>query len=112
LHVNTNIELSQKDELQQIRQFWLRDPNEPDWADSLPAIYRSVFDKDINWVENDAGAFTEPDAILLKEIELEHGAPAEMAINGSGMRDTARVLKINKDTVINTLKKRKASSRR
>jgi transposase-like protein len=32
----------------------------------------------------------------------------EMAINGSGIRDTARVLKINKNTVINTLKKRNA----
>jgi len=64
--------------LQQIRQFWLRDPNEPDWADSLPAIYRSVYDEDLNWVENDAGAFTELDAMLLKEIEAEHGAPAEM----------------------------------
>jgi len=30
----------------------------------------------------------------------------EMAINASGIRDTARVLKINKNTVINTLKKR------
>jgi len=32
----------------------------------------------------------------------------EMAINSSGVRDTARVLKINKNTVINTLKKKKA----
>ena len=29
----------------------------------------------------------------------------EMAINGSGIRDTAQVLKINKNTVISTLKK-------
>ncbi len=29
----------------------------------------------------------------------------EIAINGSGIRDTARVLKINKNTVISTLKK-------
>jgi len=33
----------------------------------------------------------------------------EMAINGSGIRDTARVLNINKNTVIETLKKRKQS---
>ena len=33
----------------------------------------------------------------------------EMAINASGIRDTAGVLKINKNTVINTLKKRKAA---
>ena len=32
----------------------------------------------------------------------------EMAINGSGIRDTARVLHINKNTVIATLKKRKS----
>ncbi len=34
----------------------------------------------------------------------------EMAINGSGTRDTARVLKIDKDTVTSVLKKRKESS--
>ena len=34
----------------------------------------------------------------------------EMAINGSGIRDTARVLKINKNTVISRLKKRKTVS--
>jgi len=73
-----NIELIQKDELQQIRQMWLRDPNEPDWADSLPAIYNSVYLEPLDWIENDAGAFTEPDALLLKEIEGEYGAPAEM----------------------------------
>jgi len=33
----------------------------------------------------------------------------EMAINGSGIRDTARVLKINKNTVISTLKKKRAA---
>ena len=74
------IELIQKDELQQIRQLWLRDPNEPDWADSLPGIYESVYGERLNWIENDAGAFTEPDAKLLQEIELEYGAPAEMVM--------------------------------
>ena len=29
----------------------------------------------------------------------------EMAINGSGVRDTARVLKMDKNTIISTLKK-------
>lgn len=72
------IELIQRDELQQIRQLWLRDPNEPDWVDSLPAIYRSVYGTDLNWIENDAGAFTEPDAKILKEIENEFDTPAEM----------------------------------
>ncbi|MDI1276705.1 IS1-like element transposase [Methylobacter sp.] len=33
----------------------------------------------------------------------------DMSINGSGIRDTARVLKINKNTVISTLKKSRAA---
>jgi len=33
----------------------------------------------------------------------------EMAINGRGIRDTARVLKINKNTVISTFKKKRAA---
>ena len=36
----------------------------------------------------------------------------DMALNGSGIRDTARVLGISKDTVLSELKKKKASSRR
>lgn len=75
-----NIELIQKDELQEIRQLWLRDPNEPDWADSLPAIYKSVYGTNLNWIENDAGAFIESDALLLREIENTSGAPAEMVM--------------------------------
>ena len=35
---------------------------------------------------------------------------ADMAVNGSGIRDTARVLKISPTTVIETLKKRSSSA--
>ncbi len=66
------------DELQAIRQQWLRDPNEPDWADSLPRIYSEVYDTDIEWIENDAGAFTEPDAKLLNSLGNKHNIPAEL----------------------------------
>nr|GEY10450.1 hypothetical protein [Tanacetum cinerariifolium] len=36
------IELIGRDELQVIRQQWLKDPNEPDWIDSLPKIYGEI----------------------------------------------------------------------
>jgi len=36
----------------------------------------------------------------------------DLAMNGSGIRDTARVLRISTDTVIGELKKKKASLRR
>lgn len=91
-----DITLIREAELQAIRQQWLRDPNEPDWEDSLPAIYSTVYpDHDIEWIENDAGAFTEPDALLLKALEKKHGVPAEMimklidvelSMNGLGKR--------------------------
>ncbi len=34
----------------------------------------------------------------------------DMALNGSGVRDTARVLKINMNTVMSTLKKKRTKS--
>ena len=61
-----------------IRQQWLRDPNEPDWADSLPKIYAEVYKDEIDWIENDAGAFTEPDAKLLNELGERYSVSAEM----------------------------------
>jgi transposase-like protein len=36
----------------------------------------------------------------------------DMALNGSGIRDTARVLRISKDTVLSELKKKQVLSRR
>jgi transposase-like protein len=36
----------------------------------------------------------------------------DMALNGSGIRDTARVLGISKDTVLSELKKKRAASSR
>ena len=85
------------DELQVIRQQWLRDPNEPDWADSLPRIYSEVYGEgnNIEWIENDAGAFTEPDAKLLDELGKKYNIPAELimklievelSVNGLGKR--------------------------
>ena len=68
-----DLELITEDELHRIRREWLIDPNEPDWEDQLPAIYRRVFDADLDWVRNDAGAFTQPDADLLDELEGKYG---------------------------------------
>lgn len=66
-------------ELQAIRQQWLRDPNEPDWPDSLPKIYSEVYpDSDFEWIENDAGVFTEHDAELLESLESKYNVPAQL----------------------------------
>jgi DNA sulfur modification protein DndC len=74
-----NIELIKRDELHAIRQEWLRDPNEPDWQDSVPLIYSKIYpDNHIEWVENDAGAFTKHDEKLLKDLENKFDIPAEL----------------------------------
>lgn len=90
------IELLKPEELQAIRQEWIRDPNEPDWEDSLPKIYSSVYDEQtIDWIENDAGAFTDHDSELLRSLSQKHAVPAELimklleveqAVSGLGNR--------------------------
>ena len=69
------VELISKDDLHRIRREWLNDPNEPDWADHLPAIYRRVFDEDLDWTHDDAGSFTPADEDALHKLGGRHGVP-------------------------------------
>lgn len=75
-----DIQLILPEELYAIRREWMFDPNEPDWADSLPQIYREVYGVDLNWADQDVGAFTQADAELLKELEDAYSVPAELAM--------------------------------
>ena len=72
------IQLITEPELHAIRQEWLRDPNEPDWSDSLPKIYKEVYGKDLNWIIDDQSHFDESDAQLLKLLAHEYDVEAEM----------------------------------
>ena len=91
-----DIELIQRDELHEIRQQWLSDPNEPDWKDSLPKIYKEVYPDDpIQWVKDDFGTFSEFDIELVESLSKEYSIPAplvqklidlEVAAIGSGNR--------------------------
>ncbi len=74
------ITLIHPEELYAIRREWMFDPNEPDWADTLPKIYREVYGSDLDWADQDAGAFTQADADLLKELESEHAVPCELVM--------------------------------
>lgn len=75
-----NIQLIQPEELYAIRREWMFDPNEPDWGDSLPQIYRDVYGEDLNWADQDAGTFTQADADLLKQLEPSYQVPAELVM--------------------------------
>lgn len=90
-----SVELITRPELHIIRREWLRDPNEPDWEDSLPRIYREVYGKDHNWIEDDAGAFTRADSQILENLSSLYGVPAalirklleaELQVSGLGNR--------------------------
>lgn len=74
------ISLITEPELHAIRQQWLRDPNEPDWTDELPKLYREVYGRDLNWVIDDQSRFDTYDAILLSQIASEYKTSPEMVM--------------------------------
>jgi DNA sulfur modification protein DndC len=76
--VDPNLELITPGELEEIRNAWMHDPNEPDWEDSLPKIYQEALGVERDWAESDAGAFTRLDADLLAELEHKHKVPAAL----------------------------------
>ncbi|RLQ20255.1 DNA phosphorothioation system sulfurtransferase DndC [Seongchinamella sediminis] len=74
-----DIELVSREELHAIRQQWLWDPNEPDWSDSLPKIFKSLYpDEYVDWIDNDAGIFSGSDQYILNKYEEETNVPAAM----------------------------------
>ncbi|WP_045490477.1 DNA phosphorothioation system sulfurtransferase DndC [Vibrio harveyi] len=62
------IELITMPELHAIRQEWIHDPNEPDWDDSLPTIFKEVYGYDLDWVYDDNASFGKDDAQLIHEL--------------------------------------------
>lgn len=74
------IELIRPEELFAIRREWMFDPNEPDWSDELPAIYRRVYGHDLNWPDTDGGSFNQDDAELLQSLSKLYRTPAELVM--------------------------------
>ena len=63
-----DIELITAPELHAIRQEWINDPNEPDWNDSLPTIFREVYGYDLDWIYDDNACFSKEDSQLIDEL--------------------------------------------
>ncbi|MGL0932345.1 DNA phosphorothioation system sulfurtransferase DndC [Vibrio vulnificus] len=72
------IELITAPELHAIRQEWIHDPNEPDWDDSLPKIFREVYGYDLDWVYDDNASFGKGDAQLIHELCQDFDVEPEM----------------------------------
>lgn len=72
------IELITTPELHAIRQEWIHDPNEPDWDDSLPTIFRNVYGYDLDWVYDDNASFGKNDAQLINELSENFDVAPEL----------------------------------
>ncbi|WNJ95909.1 DNA phosphorothioation system sulfurtransferase DndC [Vibrio ruber] len=73
-----DIELITVPELHAIRQEWLHDPNEPDWNDSLPKLFKEIYGYDLDWVYDDSASFGKDDAQLLHELSVDFDVEPEM----------------------------------
>ncbi|KAB0475089.1 DNA phosphorothioation system sulfurtransferase DndC [Vibrio chagasii] len=74
------IELITVPELHAIRQEWIHDPNEPDWDDSLPTIFKDVYGYDLDWVYDDNASFGKDDAQLIHELCNNFDVEPEMVM--------------------------------
>jgi DNA sulfur modification protein DndC len=74
------IELITAPELHAIRQEWLHDPNEPDWNDSLPRLFKEIYGFDLDWVYDDGASFGKDEAELLSELSEDFDIEPEMVM--------------------------------
>jgi len=73
------IELITREELHVIRREWISDPNEPDWNDSLPKIFKEVYPYDeLAWPDHDLGFFDNNSMKLVDESGKKAGVPPEL----------------------------------
>jgi DNA sulfur modification protein DndC len=74
------VELISKDEMEAIRNEWRNDPNEPDWEDSVPRIFREVMGKDLDWRRNDDALFSGEDAQRIREVAQANELQPELVM--------------------------------
>jgi len=68
--------LISEDELMEIRRIWRNERQ--DWDDSVPSIYRELYQHDLNWVTDDDGAFASDQRALLEGLCAEQDVPFDL----------------------------------
>jgi DNA sulfur modification protein DndC len=76
---NMNFILIHPFELNEIRYLWMKE--EGDWEDSVAKIYKSVYNKTIDFEIDDYGAFSKSDRELLAKICKEEQVPTNLVVN-------------------------------
>ena len=71
-----DVELISEDELHEIRRIWRIERQ--DWDDSVPAIYIETAGNEIEWPQDDDGAFDTSDKALLESVCKEYDAPFDL----------------------------------
>lgn len=74
---NGNLVLITEPELHEIRRIWRSELS--DWADTVPQIYREVTGQELNWVEDEGGAFTSREFSIIEEESTLNGVPTQLA---------------------------------
>jgi DNA sulfur modification protein DndC len=83
--------LIHESELHEIRRLWRTERG--DWPDSVPRIVREVLGRDLDWVSEDAVAFTADDAALLDAVCADHEVPTELVVKLLDIERAAHGLK-------------------
>lgn len=78
-------------ELHEIRRLWRTERG--DWPDSVPRIVREVLGRDLDWVSEDAVAFTADDGALLDAVCTDHDVPTELVVKLLDIERAAHGLK-------------------
>lgn len=78
-------------ELHEIRRIWRSERG--DWPDSVPRIVKDILGRDLDWVAEDAVAFTADDGALLDAVCAENDVPTELVVKLLDIERAAHGLK-------------------
>ncbi len=79
----TDFKIILDEEIHYIRKLWLTEGG--DWEDSIPKIYKEVMGKELNWVQDDVGTFTNGESQLLHNICSKHDIPTKLVVKLLGV---------------------------
>jgi len=71
-----DLTLISEEELHEIRRIWRTERQ--DWQDSVPKIFKEINGYDLDWPEDDDGAFNDENRTLLANICAEYNVPFDL----------------------------------
>ena len=72
----TDFKVITPEEIHVIRKIWMSERG--DWEDSIPKIYKEIMDKELPWIQDDVGSFSNVESRLLNEVCQKYKVPTEL----------------------------------